>query len=222
MNEFHHGRELDVMLAAIAGRTGGKENERRSQPLAASSDDVLRDLAHQHHVGLEPTPDHGIHREHVCGDEVSKKFGLQGGLSHCGIDLTAGQQDSIFSLTTPAKGMYNFVFFQSDSEISMYAVVRTGGKQYRVSAGEKLRIEKLAAAVGSELVFDEVLLVGDGQALNVGTPVVKGASVKAKILAHGLGEKVMIFKLRRRKNSKRLRGHRQAYTEIEVTGIAQA
>ena len=117
--------------------------------------------------------------------------------------------------------MYNFVFFQRDSEISMYAVVRTGGKQYRVSAGQKLRIEKLAA-VGSELVFDEVLLVGDGQALDVGTPVVKGASVKAKIIAHGLDAKVMIFKLRRRKNSKRLRGHRQAYTEIEVTGIAQA
>jgi large subunit ribosomal protein L21 len=118
--------------------------------------------------------------------------------------------------------MYNFAFFGMASETSMYAVVRTGGKQYRVSAGERLRIEKLAAAVGSELVLDEVLLVGEGQALKVGTPIVKGASVKAKVLAHGLGEKVMTFKLRRRKNSKRLRGHRQAYTEIEVTGIAQA
>jgi large subunit ribosomal protein L21 len=118
--------------------------------------------------------------------------------------------------------MYNFAFFQSDPEISMYAVIRTGGKQYRVSTGGKLRIEKLAAAVGSELVLDEVLLVGDGRALKVGTPVVKGVSVKAKVLAHGLGDKVMIFKLRRRKNSKRLRGHRQAYTEIEVTGIAGA
>jgi large subunit ribosomal protein L21 len=107
-------------------------------------------------------------------------------------------------------------------EISMYAVVRTGGKQYRVSAGEKLRIEKLAAAVGSELVLDEVLLVGEGEALKVGTPVVKGASVKAKVLSHGLGDKVIIFKMRRRKNSRRTRGHRQAYTEIEVTGIAQA
>jgi large subunit ribosomal protein L21 len=104
----------------------------------------------------------------------------------------------------------------------MYAVVRTGGKQYRVSTGEKLRIEKLAADVGSELVLDEVLLVGEGEALKVGTPIVKGASVKAKVLAHGLGDKVMIFKMRRRKNSRRLRGHRQAYTEIEVTGIAQA
>jgi large subunit ribosomal protein L21 len=104
----------------------------------------------------------------------------------------------------------------------MYAVVRTGGKQYRVSTGEKVRIEKLAADVGSELVLDEVLLVGEGEALKVGTPIVKGASVKAKVLAHGLGDKVMIFKMRRRKNSRRLRGHRQAYTEIEVTGIAQA
>lgn len=103
----------------------------------------------------------------------------------------------------------------------MYAVVRTGGKQYRVSTGEKLRIEKLAVEVGSELVLGDVLLVGEGQALQVGTPVVKGASVKAKVVAHGLADKVMTFKMRRRKNSKRLRGHRQAYTEIEVTGIAQ-
>ena len=117
--------------------------------------------------------------------------------------------------------MYNFVFFQSDSEIGMYAVVRTGGKQYRVSAGEKLRIEKLPVAVGSELMLDEVLLVSDGAALKVGTPVVKGASVKAKIISHGLGEKAMTFKLRRRKNSKRHRGHRQGYTEIQITGITE-
>jgi len=104
----------------------------------------------------------------------------------------------------------------------MYAVIRTGGKQYRVSAGEKLKIEKLPAGVGSELVLDQVLLVGEGQALKVGTPVVKGASVKAKIVSHGLGEKVMTFKLRRRKNSKRHRGHRQVYTEIEITGITGA
>ena len=101
----------------------------------------------------------------------------------------------------------------------MYAVVRTGGKQYRVSSGEKLKIEKLAVTVGSELVLNEVLLVGEGQSLKVGTPVVKGASVKAKIVSHGLAEKVMTFKLRRRKNSKRHRGHRQGYTEIEITGI---
>jgi len=79
MNEFHDGCEFHMMLAAIAGRPGGKENERRAQALAASSDDVLRDLAHEHYVGLEPTPDHGIHRKHVCGDEVAKECGLQRG-----------------------------------------------------------------------------------------------------------------------------------------------
>jgi large subunit ribosomal protein L21 len=116
--------------------------------------------------------------------------------------------------------MYNLAF--SDSESAMYAVVKTGGKQYRVSAGEKLKIEKLPAAVGSELVLDQVLLVGEGQALKIGTPVVNGASVKAKVISQGLGEKVMTFKLRRRKNSKRHRGHRQGYTEIQITGITSA
>lgn len=116
--------------------------------------------------------------------------------------------------------MYNFEF--SDSGSFMYAVVKTGGKQYRVSAGETLRVEKLPAAVGSELVLDQVLLIGEGQALKVGTPVVNGASVKAKVISHGLGEKVMTFKLRRRKNSKRHRGHRQGYTEIQITGITEA
>jgi large subunit ribosomal protein L21 len=118
--------------------------------------------------------------------------------------------------------MYNFAFFQVDRGRNMYAVIRTGGKQYRVSTGEKLKIEKLPSDVGKELVLDEVLLVGEGQAIKVGTPVVKGASVKAKIVSHGLGEKVMTFKMRRRKNSKRHRGHRQGYTEIEITGITGA
>jgi len=101
----------------------------------------------------------------------------------------------------------------------MYAVIRTGGKQYRVSSGEKLKVEKLPAAVGSELVLEEVLLIGDGQALKVGTPLLKGASVKAKVVSHGLADKVMSFKMRRRKNSRRHRGHRQDFTEIQITGI---
>ena len=102
----------------------------------------------------------------------------------------------------------------------MYAVVKAGGKQYRVSSGENLRIEKVAAAVGSELVLDQVLLVGEGEALKIGNPMVSGASVSAKVVAHGLAEKVMTFKLRRRKNSKRHQGHRQSYTEIQITGIS--
>ncbi len=102
----------------------------------------------------------------------------------------------------------------------MYAVVKTGGKQYRVSAGEKLRVEQLAAEVGAEVVLDQVLALGEGESLKVGSPVVPGAKVSAKVVAHGLGEKLKIFKLRRRKNSKRTQGHRQRYTEIEITGIS--
>ena len=101
----------------------------------------------------------------------------------------------------------------------MYAVFKTGGKQYRIAAGDTLRIERLAADVGTEVMLDQVLLVGDGDALKVGTPLLRGASVKAKVMSHGLGDKVMIFKLRRRKNSKRHQGHRQGYTEIRITGI---
>jgi large subunit ribosomal protein L21 len=102
----------------------------------------------------------------------------------------------------------------------MYAVVRTGGKQYRVSAGEKLRIERLAAEVGQEIVLDQVLLVADGEALKWGAPLVSGASVKAKVLGHGRGDKIRVFKLNRRKHYRKSRGHRQNFTEIEILGIA--
>ena len=102
----------------------------------------------------------------------------------------------------------------------MYAIIKTGGKQYRVAAGEKLKVEKLGAEVGSELLIDQVLLVGAGDDVRVGTPLVSGASVKAKVLSHGLGDKVGIFKMRRRKHYHKHQGHRQGYTEIEITGIS--
>jgi len=102
----------------------------------------------------------------------------------------------------------------------MYAVVKTGGKQYRVSAGEKLKIEQIAAEVGQEIVLGEVLLVADGEALTLGAPLVAGATVKAKVLAHGRGDKVHIYKMRRRKHYRKSQGHRQNYTEIEILGIA--
>ena len=102
----------------------------------------------------------------------------------------------------------------------MYAVVKTGGKQYRVSAGEKLKIEQIAAEVGQEIVLDQVLVVADGDALKMGTPLVAGATVKAKVLAQGRGDKVRIFKMRRRKHYRKSQGHRQNYTEIEILGIA--
>ena len=102
----------------------------------------------------------------------------------------------------------------------MYAIIKTGGKQYRVAAGEKLKVEKLVGDIGSEFLIDQVLLVGAGDEVKVGTPLVSGASVSAKVLAHGLGDKVKIFKMRRRKHYEKNQGHRQGYTEIEITGIS--
>ena len=102
----------------------------------------------------------------------------------------------------------------------MYAVIRTGGKQYRVSAGDKLKVEKLAAEVGAEVVLDEVLAIGEGEAVKFGGPLLAGAAVKATVVAHGKHDKVSIFKLRRRKHYKKSQGHRQQYTEIWITGIS--
>jgi large subunit ribosomal protein L21 len=101
----------------------------------------------------------------------------------------------------------------------MYAVIKSGGKQYRVAAGEKLKVEKLPAEVGAEILIDQVLAVGAGDGVKLGLPLVPGASVKAKIVSHGRGDKVQIFKMRRRKHYQKHQGHRQAYTEIEITGI---
>ena len=101
----------------------------------------------------------------------------------------------------------------------MYAVVKSVGKQYRVAAGKKIKVEKLPADIGSEVVLDQVLLVGSGEEVKVGTPLVPGASVLAKVLAHGRGEKVKIFKMRRRKHYDKQQGHRQSFTELEIAGI---
>lgn len=101
----------------------------------------------------------------------------------------------------------------------MYAVIKAGGKQYRVSAGEKLRIERIDGDVGSEVQLNEVLMVGAGDAVQVGAPLVSGVSVTGKILAHGLGDKVKIFKMRRRKHYQKHQGHRQPYTDVQITAI---
>jgi large subunit ribosomal protein L21 len=104
--------------------------------------------------------------------------------------------------------------------IPMYAVIKTGGKQYRVAAGEKIKVEQIAADVGQEIVFSEVLAVGNGTELKVGTPLVSGASVTVKVVAHGRHDKVRIFKMRRRKHYQKRQGHRQNFTEIEIASIS--
>lgn len=103
----------------------------------------------------------------------------------------------------------------------MYAVVKTGGKQYRVSSGQKVKVEQLTADVGAEVVLDQVLAVGEGAEVTLGKPLVAGATVKAKVVAHGRGDKVRIFKMRRRKHYRKQQGHRQNYTELEIVGINQ-
>ena len=101
----------------------------------------------------------------------------------------------------------------------MYAVIKTGGKQYKVVAGEKIKIEQIAADVGQEITIDQVLAIGAGADLQVGTPLVAGASVVATVVAHGRHDKVRIFKMRRRKHYQKRQGHRQNYTEIEIGAV---
>ena len=102
----------------------------------------------------------------------------------------------------------------------MYAVIKTGGKQYRVAAGEKIKVEQIAADVGQEIVFSEVLAVGNGADIKVGTPLVSGATVKVTVVAHGKHDKVGIFKMRRRKHYQKRQGHRQQFTELLVGAIS--
>ena len=103
----------------------------------------------------------------------------------------------------------------------MYAVIKSGGKQYRVESGKPVRVETLAADVGAAVAFEEVLLVGNGDSVKVGAPLVSGAKVSGTVLAHGRGDKVKIFKLRRRKHYIKNQGHRQSYTEVRIDDIVQ-
>ena len=101
----------------------------------------------------------------------------------------------------------------------MYAVIKTGGKQYKVSPGENLKVEQITADVGAEVVLDQVLMVGEGENIRLGQPMVAGATVKATVVGHGRGDKVTIFKMRRRKHYQKHQGHRQNYTELKIDSI---
>jgi len=104
----------------------------------------------------------------------------------------------------------------------MYAVIQTGGKQYRVKSGEQLRVELLPAEVGATVSFDRVLMLGEGEGVKVGAPFVSGAAVKATVVAQGRGEKIRIFKMRRRKHYAKTQGHRQGFTEVRIDEIVGA
>ncbi len=102
----------------------------------------------------------------------------------------------------------------------MYAVIKTGGKQYRVQAGEKIKVEQIPADVGAQIVLDQVLMVGTGETVTIGKPLIAGASVSATVVSQGRADKVRIFKMRRRKHYQKHQGHRQNYTEIQIGEIS--
>jgi len=102
----------------------------------------------------------------------------------------------------------------------MYAVIKTGGKQYRVTEGEILKVEKLDVAAGESLDISDVLLIANGEELKVGAPVIEGAKVTAEVVSHGRGPKIRIIKFKRRKHHRKQMGHRQWFTELKITGIA--
>ena len=101
----------------------------------------------------------------------------------------------------------------------MHAVIKTGGKQYKVSPGDKLNVETLLVESGEDVVFDEVLLINDDSNIDVGEPLLAGAKVTAKVIEHGRGDKIRIIKFKRRKHYKRQMGHRQNYTRVEIIGV---
>lgn len=129
---------------------------------------------------------------------------LQKGLNAAGLAVRAGAKD--------------WLSHYQRGEL-MYAVIKTGGKQYRVAAGEKIKVEQMPADVGQDIVLDEVLAVVNGDEAKFGTPLVDGAKVTAKVLSHGRHDKVRIFKMRRRKHYQKHQGHRQNYTELQIEAI---
>ena len=102
----------------------------------------------------------------------------------------------------------------------MYAIIKTGGKQYKVTVGEKLKVEQIPAELDSQIVLEEVLMVADGDNVQIGAPLVAGAKVTATVVSHGRHDKVRIFKMRRRKHYQKRQGHRQNFTEIRIDAIA--
>jgi large subunit ribosomal protein L21 len=128
----------------------------------------------------------------------------------------------VLKVRAKIRGSLGFVLgisIERNEKVIMYAVIKTGGKQYRVAAGEKIKVEQIAADVGQEIVIDQVLAVGNGADLKVGTPLVSGATVTVTVLAHGKHDKVHIFKMRRRKHYQKRQGHRQQYTELQIGAI---
>jgi large subunit ribosomal protein L21 len=143
-------------------------------------------------------------------------MGMVSGSSGPGRRLVTPGPDSVeFADSTRLQAVMGSVFL----ETAMYAVIETGGKQYRVAVGDVVRVEKLAAPVGSAVRLDRVLMLGEGEGVRIGNPHLGGTAVTATIKAHGRGPKIRVFKMRRRKHFRKTTGHRQDYTDLEITAI---
>ena len=135
------------------------------------------------------------------------------------ISYAVNRSGQVFKLCTRHTPRFRRVWFKEDIKY-MYAIIRTGGKQYRVQENDDFRVEKLDANVGDKVVFDEVVAVG-GEELVVGTPLVEGCAVQAEVLEQGKADKVIIYKYKAKKDYRRKNGHRQPYTLVKVTAIGE-
>lgn len=124
-------------------------------------------------------------------------------------------REEIYKMTRFSKALLSAIW-----SFEMYAIIKTGGKQYKVREGETLKVEKLPAEVGDSIDFDQVMMIADGDKINVGAPLIEGGKVTAEVTEHGRGKKIMIIKFKRRKHHRKQMGHRQSFTEIKVTAIA--
>jgi large subunit ribosomal protein L21 len=229
VDEFDDGSEVESLLASIVEGARHEKEQGRAQPLAAGTDDVAADLADKGNSGVETTGDDRIHLGHVAGDE-GKDVGRAGGRGAQGGSIIGRLDGSSVSNRklcydrglsgNPPVQRFRAHIEPPFFEVNMYAVIKTGGKQYRVASGEKIKVEQIAADIGQEIVIDQVLAVVDGDSHKVGTPLVSGATVKATVVAHGLHDKVRIFKMRRRKHYQKRQGHRQQFTELQIGAIA--
>jgi len=127
--------------------------------------------------------------------------------------------DSKAAFHGPRRGEKRKFIHSFSMRFHMYAVIKTGGKQYKVAAGEKLKVEQIPADIGSQITLDQVLAVGAGDTVKFGAPLVEGATVLVTVIAQGRHDKVKIFKMRRRKHYQKRQGHRQNYTELQIVSI---
>ena len=235
VDELDDGRRFDVLLATVAAGARCEHDREGAQALAAAADDVLGHLVHERDVARELAFDDRIHAAQVVldqdpdlfqvhvwsGDGVQPRDGTQQvkpreSRKRPKCLIQAGSIRIIPRLFCRARPGPRWSFRH------MYAVIATGGKQYRVAEGDVVRIEKLSAEPGGDVEFDKVLLVGQGTDVKVGTPFISGGKVTATVQAHGKGDKKVIVKFRRRKHYLRQGTHRQPYTDLKITGIVGA